>query len=308
MTVLLFFNELSCGYDATLQEADEAVSEFIDMLRKINEWRSGTILISEVPFKKLEVIPGYHIAQWGNKSINKDAWRRLQRFRDRAPFGSVLSAEIANESEYFYNGQQGLGLAAAHLLNGLLVSFKLDPAWDRTSIRVGRTLLIEVESGELDLSEEVVDLIHAARCAHADHHEEWIKQVGLTDLASGQEIWEARDDFYPALRFSPRVERDLRNLPPWWVRSVVLELKRINQSISLWKPEISPEPTWHSYITPESQTRIKKGYVDFEDLDGVVRTFSLHGRFTPLAGRIHFLLVASNRTATIGYIGRKTGI
>ncbi|GAA4182625.1 hypothetical protein GCM10022252_08820 [Streptosporangium oxazolinicum] len=308
MAVLLFFNELSCGYNATQQEADEAISEFVNMLRKINEWRSGTTLVSEVPFKKIEIIPGYYITQWGNKNANKDAWRRLQRFRDRAPFSSILSTEIANESEYFHDGQQGLGLAAAHLLNGLLVSFKLSPIWDRISIQAGRTLLVESESGELSLREEVVELIHAARCAHAGHHEEWIKQVGLTGLASGQEIWEARDDFYPALRFLPRVERDLRDLPPWWAQPVAMELRRINEAISLWKPDVSPSPAWHSYITPESQTRINKGYVDFEDLDGTVKTFSLHGRFTPLAGRIHFLLVPSNRTATIGYIGRKTGI
>ncbi|MGH3276606.1 MAG: hypothetical protein ACRDNZ_20045 [Streptosporangiaceae bacterium] len=43
-------------------------------------------------------------------------------------------------------------------------------------------------------------------------------------------------------------------------------------------------------------------------MDDVERTFDLHGRFTPGAGRVYFRLAPQDRQARIAHIGLKLGI
>ena len=84
---------------------------------------------------------------------------------------------------------------------------------------------------------------------------------------------------------------------------VGLELRRIDDAIADWNPQIRPLPIWRSLVTPEHEMR--KQLTKFADLDGVERVFDWHGRFTPGIGRIHFRLIAEERKARIAYIGSK---
>lgn len=60
---------------------------------------------------------------------------------------------------------------------------------------------------------------------------------------------------------------------------VGLELRRIDDAIADWNPQIRPLPIWRSLVTPEHEMR--KQLTRFADIDGVERVFDWHGRFTP---------------------------
>lgn len=306
MRVLLFFNELSCSTPQSKEHVDEAIRRFIGMLREITKWRRDAALISEVALKEIEVAPGYYLAEWAGKPANIDLWRWVLRMRNRAPFSDVLPSGVGERVDYFWEGRPAKAIGAAHLLNGILVSLLVDPAWETPWIQAVRSVLAEDPSGEPILLEEPVEVRHAAKPHHADSHMEWFKQAGLPDFKHGSEIWEACADVFPNLRFLPRTRRQLHALRLDWVVPAAHELGRIDHAIGDWNPQTTREPTWRSRVTPEAETR--KRLCRFEDIDGVERVFDLHGRFTPGHGRVYFRLVPELGLATIAHIGLKLGI
>lgn len=88
------------------------------------------------------------------------------------------------------------------------------------------------------------------------------------------------------------------------MRPVVDQLVKLEQAVAEW-PDGHEAPQWKTKVTGEYEMRRK--HCEFPDLDGVVRVFELHARFTPGAGRLHFRLVSADRTARVAYIGRKIG-
>lgn len=176
--------------------------------------------------------------------------------------------------------------------------------WDVSWVRADRQILLELDEGEADVRDaDPVDVRHAAKAEHLKLHEDWIKQYGLPDLRHGDEIWDIHEALYPNLQFLPNVQRQLHDLTWEWVVPVGLELRRIDDAIADWNPQIRPLPIWRSLVTPEHEMR--KQLTKFADLDGVERVFDWHGRFTPGIGRIHFRLIAEERKARIAYIGSK---
>lgn len=308
MSILLFLNELSCGMPEPVARADEAMEHFVDLLRYVRQQRSDAALVSSVKREHLELARGYYVNQWiGAQSRHRDLWRVIQSMQNRAPFSDVLPPGVAEGTEYTWNGHEAKGLAAAHLMDGLLVSILIDPVWDTPWIDATCEELIETVEGDLDTDLYPISARHAAKVEHAEWHDDWIKRIGRTIPRSGVEIWEARDELYPSLQFIPRVEAQLFGLRTDWVSPVVNRLRTLEEAVAEWEPKVSREPHWRSKITAEAEQRTRL-YCSFADLDGVERIFDLHARFTPGAGRIHFRLVAEDRTARIAHIGLKLGI
>lgn len=306
MRVLLFFNELSCSKALPKEQVDEAMKRFVAVLRKIAAQRNDTALISDVKLQELELAPGYYLAEWSGRPAHVDQWRWIRSMQNRAPFSSVLPPGVGDGADYTCAGQPAHGLGAAHLLNGTLVSLPVDSAWDASWVQGVRCLLVEDPNGELIKLTDTIEVRHVSTPEHVDSHMEWIKRAGIPNFERGSELWEARGDLYPNLLFLPRTEHQFAGLRLDWVVSAALELSRIDHAISDWNPQRTKTPTWRSKVTPESQSR--KRLCEFEDLDGVVRCFDLHGRFTPGHGRVHFRLVPEKRCATIANIGLKPGI
>jgi hypothetical protein len=298
----LFFNELSCSAPMPKASVDEAMERFVRLLMRITQWRRDAALISSVKLKELELAPGYYLAEWAGQPHHVDLWRGIRGLQNRAPFSDVLPPGVGEGADYFWSGRPAKALGAAHLLDELLVSLLVDAGWDASWIRADREALAELADGETDIVKQPVQVRHAATLEHAASHEDWIKQAGLPDLRLGSEIWEARGDLFPHLQFLPRVKDHLDGLRRDWVIPAARELRRLNDAISNWDPQLKREPTW-SNVTPEGETR--KRLCRFIDLDGVERTFDLHGRFTPGAGRVYFRLVPQERKARIAHIGWK---
>lgn len=268
--------------------------------------RSDLALITHVALKSVELVNGYYLSEWiGADPKNRDRWRVIQAIRNRAPF-SLVVPEDSREIEYRHGGRLAEGLAAAHLSDGLAVSLRVDDMWELPWLSVDRSILAESPTGTLELIEEQIEIRHAAADDHLGAHASWVRTAGHDGLTSGALVWDQRRDFFPHLTFLPRVESDLRDLPPEWTRPVVTLLLRLEEAVASWLPGHENSPNWQTKITSESESR-RARYCTFDDMDGIARVFELHGRFTPGAGRVHFRIVSEDGTARIAYIGRKLG-
>lgn len=306
MRVLLFFNELSCSAPQPREHVDEGMKRFVAVLREVAKRRGDVALISEVKLQDLELAPGYYLAEWKSQRANVDLWRRIRAFQQRAPFSSVLPPGVGERAEYRFAGRPAKALGAAHLLDGLSVSLPVEPVWNAALLQADRRVLTEDPDGQPILIEESVDVRHASAADHCGFHADWIKQTGLPDLRRGADIWTECGDLFPHLRFLPRTESQFAELRQDWVVPAAQELARIDHAIGDWDPKLTRVPTWRSKVTADSETRKRR--CRFEDLDGEVRVFDLHGRFTPGDGRVYFRLDPGARKAIIANIGLKLGI
>lgn len=307
MSVLMFLNELSYGTTASTQAVDEAMFDFVELLRAGRKLRTDLALITQVSLKSIELAENYYIGQWiAAAAVNHDRWLYIRTIQSSAPFSSVFPDDAYDDVEYQYDQRPAEGIGAAHLLDGLAVSLRLDATWDRPWLVGERIILEEKESGELEIQKDSVDVRHAATKSNVESHEVWIREAGKDQLTSGSAIWANREGLFPCLTFLPSVEDNLRGLPTVWVRPVVDLLSKLEQAVSEWRTQNTAVPNWKTNITPESDTR--RHLCIFTDLDGEQRLFELHGRFTPGPGRLHFRLVPEDRTARVAYIGRKLGI
>lgn len=306
VSVLLFLNELSCGGDASPRDADQAMVEWVELLRHIHQMRRDIALVSDVSLSSTELMEGYYIQQWiSSEPKNRDRWRFVRAIQNRAPFSSVAPEVVDGDVEYEHRCRPARGLGAAHLADGLGLSLGIDQTWKDPHLTLTRSTLMEDSAGELILAQDAVEVRHAAVRDHANHHREWIQRTGKDDLTSGRIIWQSREAHFPHLTFLPRVESDLADLSPAWVRPVSELLFKLEQAVADWEPARSRTPCWGTKVTPESDSR--RSLCEFQDVDGVVRVFELHARFTPGPGRLHFRLVPLDRTLRVAFIGRKIG-
>jgi hypothetical protein len=305
--VLLFLNELSCAGRAPRRSVDRAMDQLVELLMTVRAWRGGDIaLVSHVPLKTVELAQGYNMQQWiSAEAANRDRWRMIRAIQNRAPYRSVTPESRSGDVEYQYAGRRAEGFGAAHLLDGLAISLCLDVAWDRWRIPLRRSSLVEADSGDLVIREEVVEARHAATVDHVANHKSWVQEVGRDGLTSGAAIWASRTSFFPHLTFLPRVEEDLCDLRQDWIQPVIGVLLKLEQTVAEWKPIEASSPIWKTKVTGESETR--KSLCEFLDLDGAIRIFELHARFTPGPGRIHFRLIPADGIIRVAYIGRKRG-
>jgi hypothetical protein len=306
VSVLLFLNELSCSEPHPKERVDEAMGRLVRILIQIARLRSDAALVSKVKREELELAPGYYLAEWAGQAANRDLWRFIHSLQNHAPPRDVLPPGTVEGVEYFWESRPAEALGTAHLANGLLVSLLVDDRWDQSWIRAVRNTLVEVADGGITVVYDEVEVRHAAAADHVAVHEDWLKKVGVLDLHTGSELWEARIALFPNVQFLPRVEEQMRELRPDWVIPAAQELRRIDDAIADWNPTLRPFPTWRSLITPEHEQR--KMLCKFTDLDDTEQIFDLHGRFTPGAGRIHFRLVAADRKARVAHVGLKLGI
>ena len=300
----MFFNELSCAEPHSRERIDTGMGVFVRLLNRVSRLRNDAVLVSGAYLKDMELAPGYYFADWAHQPRHVDLARAIRSLRQRAPFSDVLPPGAGEGVDYFWEGRPARALGAAHLLEGLLVSVLVDERWNVSWVRADRQILVELDDGEVDVRDaDPVDVRHAATAEHLESHEDWIKQYGLPDLRHGDEIWDIREALYPNLQFLPNVRRQLHGLAWEWVVPVALELRRIDDAIADWNPQIRPLPIWRSLVTPEHEMR--KQLCRFTDLDGLERIFDWHGRFTPGKGRIYFRLIAEERKARIAHIGSK---
>jgi hypothetical protein len=158
------------------------------------------------------------------------------------------------------------------------------------------------ESGEL--SEEVTSVRHASEGTHVAAHTTWINESAMLDIGRGAQLWDARAEVFPHLKFCDSVREHLSGLPDGnpALGQVVKRLRELDEYTGAWIT--GPfDPDAIRKATPESEATIDQ-YGDvrtFTCPDDKSRVFSWHVRCTPGTIRIHFLPI--EHSIIIGYIG-----
>lgn len=303
---LLFLNEKSCGVACDPDRVDAAMADLVEAVRAVaKEDPDETSLVSEVALKSLEIAQGYPVGKWiGASPKNHARWQRLLGLRNRSPVRSVFPEPDADgHLDYRHEGEEAQALGAAHFMDGVAVSLSVSREWQRPTVSIERSELVELDDGALDFVHDTVDVRHISAPPHVEEHLGWIRESSLARAVTGRQIWERRTDLYPSLQFLPRTEAQFIDLDPRWVVPVRRCLERLDAAAAAWDPAATHEPEWQSKVTPEGETR--KRVCWFEDLNGQSELFHLHARFTPGAGRIHFRPVGEEGTLRIAHVGGK---
>ncbi len=303
MPLLLVLNELS--YNSTQVHRDVlsmSIHELVAVIRQVRRHRNDSVLITEVGLFDIELADGYTIRIWAADGRNRTAMQYLKNLRQRAPFRGIVPSDLDGVAEYRYRGRPAVGLGLAHLVSGLGLSLNLHDEWRCTLVVVHRTLLEENPEKQLVLLEAPVDVRHAATADHVADHERWLCAEGLAHVRTARALWQIRGDVFPKLAFLPQVEDHLVRLSPDWLEPVKERLAELQAATAQWDVAATPQPRWLSHVTPESKSRRPRCF--FADLDGEVRLFELHARFTPRDGRIYFRLDAARGQLVIAHIGR----
>ena len=142
-------------------------------------------------FFSQSIAPNY---SWHNSlndaEIELEARRYLKASRQR--LHSLITCHICiilPSMDCFWNDQSSLGLKAAHIADGLALSFRSSNEWDLHSV--------ECKTHELEDDGEIlsrhVKVRHASSSTHLDAHAKWIQLRNQQEVEDGRELWHLRE-------------------------------------------------------------------------------------------------------------------
>lgn len=307
MPLLLFLNERSCGTDCDPLRASHAMGEFARTAVAVARAdRTGTVLVSAVPLKHLQIADGYPVGKWIGDPRNRDVWQRLRRVQSKAPYRVVYpNGEERLDVEYRHEGVPAHGLGGAHLMDGLALSLPVHERWEATALPLEREELVESPDGDTQTLTSEVEVRHLSAERHLETHRPWMRTARQVDIRTGADLWERRSELFPHLQFLPRVEQNFHDLAGASLGVVRRRLAELEAAVVGWDPETTLEPAWPGSVRGEFSQRRRECW--FTDLDGQSRLFDLHVNFPPAPGRLHFRLVREAQTVRVAYAGRKLG-
>lgn len=287
-----------------------ALDVFVAMLKRARAIRPDFGLVSAVSLGSHEISgSGENFAtaasRVGGRSLEN--WRYIQSRRNVA---QISTSQIVNrpplDREVFFDEKVCGGLAYASYLGELGVSFGNRPPWDASVLPVNIARVVETDD-EINIIEEVASIRHAATASHLNVHHDFLISLGSDGVRTGPDLWATVGARFPHLEFLPSVQRNLHGIRPDAVEHIDERLSELELVTSRWNPAETEEPSWRSKVTADSESR--KHFSEFTDTDGIVRSFHMHARFTPGAGRIHFRCLPSgdNGRLRVAYIGGKLG-
>ena len=301
-----YLNELSFDNShVPTEQGRELFERLFRLLREINRRSNGLTIIGHRRLTALS-IGDCPVGVWLRGDRDRIRW--LRALEDRAPFDTIferIAEETGGAWEYRHGDQVAIGLGLAAWHGELAVSVDRSP-WQTEWVDLECYTLSEADDGTILDKTTVASARHAAAAVHLEAHEDWLRLPAANLPRTPDELWLNRVEWYPNIAFVSRVEPQIRGLPassPAF-RQVAQKLSALQDSVSNWNGTGRPE--WQIKVVPENEGR--RQYCRFEDLDGEIRLFELHARYTPGANRIHFRLDAPNRRIVVAHVGRKLGI
>lgn len=298
MRLITFLNELSHpSDDLTDEQAKASVTTLIKVLREIKKIRPSLELHSALPLPSINIGNQRTLASLRSDGNTREEWQFLRGLENRA---FDLSSDFSDLStEYEYAGNRCLGLGFAHAFDSLAVSFG-SPDWKES--------IVQLQCHELNTDAELatseVFVRHAASDTHLEELDAWLKTMPHRIATDGQDLWDNRLEYFPALCLLPRTEEQLVSLKSGaaTLNPINFRLWQLQCAAQDWNPD-SPLPVFLSKVTPEYEKRRNLCY--FDSQSSGEQLFDLHARYTPGAGRIHFWCNTRNRTIEIAHIGEK---
>lgn len=318
MAIEVFLNDLSLPTGrVTFEAACGHLKSIVASLRALKKINGEVVLNSDIGLNAISLGEGYTIAALRNNQTCVEEGLFLKRLQDRSPFDRVIEAigeqdftltEFRIPDGSAFAGRTAKALGYSWALDGIGFSFDTHAEWQVTPVRLIRHE-IDPETG--DFSELPIDVRNLNAAVGLAPFEEFLRQPPPPAVVDGTDLWMRRAELFPNLLFLPRVQGQIETLLAGdrVLAAAVRRLGDIDASIADWATDGTAVPRWRCYMRPESETRIKKGLVDFAGSDGVTETYSDHADFGPAEGRIHIILKTyPTRHAVVGHVGRKLGI
>ena len=307
MSVEMVFNELSLKVPfASKQDARKQMTQFIDTLRTSTSQGVKRKLCTASTFDYLQLSFDYQIVQWRNDAeVEREERNFLRTLQDKndPPLPDMPDSSL----ETNYLGTRSIGLEYAAVFEALAISLQSEEQWncDRLPLTVTK-----LEEGEL--VDDRIDIYHASSRNHVLNHTGWIKGRNQTNIKSGSDLWDRRNELVPNLKFCDAIAEQLIALQEGdpRLRPVIRRLFEFEDYCKNWRSGAFSPKTLPCLATTESQVTLQQYGSERTFLcpDGQSRRFSWHVRLTPLAWRIYFIPEEPNSLKptggmTIGYVG-----
>ncbi len=316
MELDLILNELSLQKPASNEEiARQWMSCFIRTIKAIKAQGVKVNLRTKYDFHTTILAPNYPLRRWLNdKEVDQVERLFIKTLATKTPFSTdVTNLEIQNIeknaglSEFWYQGEQAIGLGIAHILDTIAVSLFSEERWNCSRLQLGFRRIDENENGEV--IDEIVEVIHASCSKHVQEHVDWIQKGIRTGVLDGLDLWNRREELFSSLEFCNDVYKQMQSLGSGnpMLRQVLKRLFELDESCKSWTEGGFDMENLPCKVSPESDSRLKqfKKELTFKCPDGKERIFSLHVRMTPGAWRLHFSVELGPGKIIIGYIGPK---
>lgn len=235
----------------------------------------------------------------------RDTWRLVYSRIDRGKTNQLRFQEAANAIEVLFGEVEAKGVALAIAADALTVSASSEPPWDGPFLASTVSRLDDAGEMSVEVGHEAP---HVSAAPHWASHESSLLHGAVAQASGRGNLWTSLSSSLTRVRFTKAVKGQIASLGAVELDSVLKRIIELQVSLRHWNPSAENQPTWASKVTPESESRRKHCW--FQGDDGVLREYSMHARYTPGHGRIHFRFLdgESIGCVEIAYIGEKLGI
>ncbi|MFN6463788.1 MAG: hypothetical protein RMZ41_018520 [Nostoc sp. DedVER02] len=312
MEINLVLNELSLQNPTSDKEtARQWMSNFINTVKAVKAQGVKVYLRTKDNFHATILAPDYPLRRWLN---DKEVDQVERGFIITLATGSPFSTNIANLdiqdiennaglSEFWHQGELAIGLAVAHLLDTVAISFIYKECWNFSRLELEARRLNENE----ELINDILEILHVSRSNHVQEHTEWIQNRIRTGVIDGDDLWERKGELFPNLEFCDAVSKQLRNirLGQLELQPVVKTLLELEKCSNEWKKGYFNLDNYPVDESGESEGTLNKYGKErtFICIDGKERLFDRHIKLRFCNWRIHFFALKPGQVI-IGYVGR----
>jgi len=312
-----FLNELSLPKHHSQTEAIKSFKQFGECFKRLS-----LVGIKEVKihssFYAHEFAPGYSFFNViGDDRLDADLRTLLKSVVGIVPYVDELLKQYEAENRTALEMKieddvcLGLGLASEAIFNTVSLSY-LPNNWDSPIYVITVNNISEGDGGNLTVEHDDSNARNVATVEHAEQHSHFISEQIASTIESGRELWLRRSELFPNLDFCEQVKGQLAgyHYNTLGFQQIILRLLDLQQvALRFGGKPIKPED-FPTRVSPESDTRLRLFENELTVLcpDGHYRLFSWHSRFTPGAGRIHFIPFEDRKIILVGSVANQNTI
>ena len=294
---------------ATPHEARTWMSLFVNTIRTAPISGAKRTIRMDNSLQLVTLSAGYTLADWRSDIlVNRDERLYFASLAAKYPAldgTNEMIQERSGRMEVHFNGQTGLGLLAAVLMDGITLSLSSDPVWRTTRIPV---IVTEITVGDqLEVAGRGVP--NSSDALHWIEHTIWIENRQRADLTIGLELWSGRAALFPNLEFCGDTRRQIEALSGHerHFRWVIEALCKANVERGRWTSGEFPHHLLPGPASGESGPTLKNKEMlkqrMFSTPTGEPELFQFHMKNNSENQRIHYLFNSARQKLLIGYVG-----
>lgn len=312
-----FLNELSIPTLKTSNDVVELFNVFGICYKEARKLGVRDVKIMST-FYSHEFSPNYLFANWlGDHNADADLRTLINSIFGTTPFIEDFhnQYEVSNNCELkmTVNGDScfGLGFASNAFYDTLTFSYN-NEKWNSSNydIRIQETILNdddEFEDKMLDANSKNI-----TNLKHVSDLQDLISSKVASSIENGSELWLRKKDLFPNLSFCESVKSQISflNSNSLGFQQILQRLFDLQNTAKSCTEQGIRSDDFPSLTTLESDTRLRNFKNELTILcpDNQYRLFSWHSRFTPGAGRIHFIPYEHDKKFLIGSIANQNTI